>query len=268
MFSVAALSYPNIDPVLIEIGPLAVRWYALAYIAGVVLGYFYIKKLNAKNTAPLMTPKQLEDLMFWAIVGIMLGGRLGYAFFYNTQYYLSHPLEILAIWQGGMSFHGGLLGVIVAFYWFARRQNIPYLRLMDVVACAAPLGLLFGRLANFINGELFGRISDVPWAMVFPHGGPMPRHPSQLYEAALEGLLLFVLLLLLVTKTNAQRYAGLLSGVFLMGYGLSRAFVEYFREPDEQLGFIFSIVTMGQLLCLPMVVVGLYLMMSSKKRYV
>lgn len=266
MFLSAAIwSYPDVDPVLIEIGPLAIRWYALSYIAGIVLGFYYIKRLNHYSAPPLIPTKPLENMMVWAILGIILGGRLGYVLFYKPEYYLSHVSEALAIWHGGMSFHGGLLGVIFAFYLFARQYNISYLRLMDLIACAAPIGLFFGRLSNFINGELFGRISDVPWAMVFPHGGPEPRHPSQLYEAGLEGLSLFIILFLCVHYTSLRQRAGALSGIFLVGYGCARAFVELFRQPDAHLGFIAAHLTMGQLLCVPMVLAGLYFIKIAKQ---
>lgn len=266
MLATSLLTFPDIDPVLISIGPVAIRWYALAYIAGIVLGYWFIKRINRRDSPPLLTAKQIEDMMVWAILGIMLGGRLGYVIFYKAGYYLAHPLEIFAIWQGGMSFHGGMIGVILAFWFFARKHHIPYLRLMDLIACAAPIGLFFGRLANFINGELYGRITASPLGMIFPHGGPLPRHPSQIYEAALEGLLLFAILFLLVTCTRARQFPGLLGGVFLAGYGCARAFVELYREPDAHLGYVVAHISMGQLLCVPMIVGGLYLIATAKGR--
>ncbi len=264
MLSLSLLTYPTIDPVLIQIGPVAIRWYALAYIAGILLGAHLLKRFN-RVASPLMNPKQLEDLIVWAVVGIIVGGRLGYVLFYKPDYYLQNLAEIPMIWHGGMAFHGGLIGVIGAFYFFAKRHSIDYLRLMDQVACAAPIGLFFGRLANFINGELYGRASDAPWAMVFPHGGPFARHPSQLYQAALEGGLLFCVLMLLLKFTKAYYKRGCLAGVFLIGYGCARAFVELFREPDAQLGFLFAHITMGQLLCIPMILVGLVLVQQSRK---
>lgn len=266
MLEVSYLTYPTIDPVLISIGPFAVRWYALAYIAGVWLGYLYVSRLNLRRLpSPLLSAKQLEDLMVWAVIGIILGGRIGYVCFYKADYYLSHPADIPAIWKGGMSFHGGMMGVIVAFYTFARRAKIPYLQLMDVIACAAPLGLCFGRLANFINGELVGRVSDVPWAMVFPHAGDVPRHPSQLYQAGLEGLVLFVILAVVAWRTNLLKRAGKMAGLFLILYALFRSFSEHFREPDAQLGFLFAGLTMGQMLCVPMLLAGLYLILRRDK---
>lgn len=266
LVDLAALSFPNIDPVLIEIGPLAIRWYALSYIAGILLGYIYMRRLDGMLQTRLLTPKQYEDLMFWAILGIMLGGRMGYVMFYNANYYLEYPLDALKIWQGGMSFHGGLMGMGVITYLFAKKQSVSFLKLMDRIACAAPIGLFFGRLANFINGELYGRPSDVGWAMVFPMGGPEPRHPSQLYEAGLEGALLFAVLWFLARTTNIHERAGALTGLFLIGYGAARSFVELFRQPDAQLGFIIGEITMGQLLCLPMILLGLYLVVTSKHR--
>lgn len=253
------LTFPDIDPVAIAIGPVVIRWYALAYLAGIVLGWGYIRWQLQRMIAPPLTKKQLEDLVFWTVIGVILGGRLGYIFFYNAPYYLSHPEHILMIWQGGMSFHGGMLGVIFAFWWFACSQQVAYLRLMDLAATATPIGLFLGRIANFINGELYGRVTDSPLGMVFPHGGALPRHPSQLYEAALEGLVLFVLLFVVARTTRAYDRPGLLSGLFLAGYGLARFVVEFFREPDAQLGLLALGLSMGQLLCLPMLGLGGYL---------
>lgn len=264
---ILAIAFPDIDPVIFEIGPffgfgpLAIRWYSLAYIAGLFLGYYYCRRLALRPPAAAR-PESFDDFFVWAILGVILGGRLGYVLFYKPGYYLDHPLEVLFLWQGGMSFHGGLAGVILALVGFARHRGISLLALSDIVACAAPIGLFFGRIANFINGELFGRPSDVPWAVVFPHGGEAPRHPSQLYEAGLEGLLLFILLYLLVRLGALQR-RGLLAGVFLAGYALSRMTVELFREPDGHLGFLIGEVTMGQLLSLPMLLGGLGLVLWS-----
>ncbi|MBM3572415.1 MAG: prolipoprotein diacylglyceryl transferase, partial [Alphaproteobacteria bacterium] len=260
-----ALPFPAIDPVAIAIGPLVVRWYALAYIAGLVGGWRYALWL-ARRPPALVPRERLDDFVFWATLAVLLGGRLGYVLFYKPGYYISHPGEILMVWHGGMSFHGGLVGVIVACIWFARRHGIPVLAFGDVIAAVAPIGLLCGRLANFINGELFGRVSDVPWAMVFPTGGPQPRHPSQLYEAALEGLGPLVILFVLVKATDALRRPGLLLGALLLGYGLARSFVEFFREPDVYLGFLFAGATMGQLLSLPMIIGGLALVGRARRR--
>lgn len=265
MWAAAYLTYPHIDPVLFSIGPLAVRWYALAYIAGIWCAYAYIGLLNRRLPTPLLSPKQREDLVMWAIIGIILGGRLGYVLIYKPDYYLANPSEIIAIWKGGMSFHGGLVGVIVSFFLFARKQHLPFLPMMDLVAAAAPIGLCFGRLANFINGELVGRAANVPWAMIFSHIDEVPRHPSQLYQAGMEGVLLFALLWLLVRHGKSLAYSGRTAGVFLTGYAIARAVGEHFRQPDAQIGFLAGGVTMGQILCLPMLLIGLYLIFKSIK---
>ncbi len=260
---ILAIPFPAIDPVLVHIGPIAIRWYALAYVAGLLIGWRYIRYL-AQRLPVAMGPRGVDDLLVWVTLGVVLGGRLGYVLFYNPGFYLAHPIQILYVWQGGMAFHGGLIGVIVAVVLFARQRRMNPLAVGDAIACAAPIGLLFGRIANFINGELFGRVSDVPWAMAFPNGGPAPRHPSQLYEAVLEGLVLFVLLLALAHWTNLPRRLGLLSGILFAGYALARIVVELFRQPDAHLGFIFAGVTMGQLLSLPMLGLGLYLIARAR----
>ena len=253
-----AIPFPAIDPVLISIGPLAIRWYSLAYIAGILLGWRYIVSLSARKPG-VIDAAAIDDLIVWLVFGIILGGRLGYVLFYKPGYYLMNPIEAAYVWEGGMSFHGGALGVILAMALFARKRGIDFLRLADMVACAAPIGLFFGRIANFINGELFGRPSDVAWAVVFPRGGPEPRHPSQIYESFLEGLVLFLILAALWRYTRLRDRPGALGGVFLLGYGAFRLFVEFFREPDAHLGFLFGGVTMGQLLSLPLVIVGVWL---------
>ncbi|MAU40684.1 MAG: prolipoprotein diacylglyceryl transferase [Kordiimonas sp.] len=255
----AALTYPQIDPILVQLGPLAIRWYSLAYIFGLLLGWGYLRYLNRPPLSPAST-KQVDDFLFWAAIGTVLGGRLGYVLFYNPAYFIANPADILALWQGGMSFHGGLLGVTVAGYFFCRRHNIPILRFGDHLACVAPIGLLFGRIANFINAELYGRVTDSPFGMIFPGGGPHPRHPSQLYEAALEGILLFALLATCYYYSPLRRRPGALIGLFLIGYAAARAIVEIFREPDNHLGFLWGQITMGQLLSLPMALIGLYLL--------
>ena len=256
------MPFPDIDPILFQIGPLAIRWYALAYIAGLILGWRYIVALIREKALwykePPATRLQIDDLLLWATLGVIVGGRLGYVLFYQPAHYLTHPLEIAAVWQGGMSFHGGILGVAAAIVLFARRQNINMFALGDLVAAAAPIGLFFGRIANFINGELWGRPTDVPWGVIFPYrdAGPYPRHPSQLYEAGLEGLILFVALRYLTHKTDALSRPGTISGAFLAGYGLSRFFVEFFREPDSFLGYFGGVFTMGMMLSLPMIAAG------------
>jgi len=260
------LTYPDIDPVALHLGPLSIRWYALAYIAGLLLGWAYATYWANKNRwRP--NAADFENFLTWAIFGVVLGGRLGYVLFYQPGYYFTHPLEILMVWHGGMSFHGGALGVIAAVIAFAWRNKINALALGDVVAAAAPIGLFFGRIANFINGELWGRVADpntVPWAMVFPHGGPEPRHPSQLYQAGMEGLILFLLLYLLLRSEKLRARHGFVGGAFLVGYGCARIVGEFFREPDAFLGFI-GPFTMGQILSAPMILVGIYLMVRTKK---
>ncbi len=257
------IPFPAIDPGLVEFGPCVIRWYALAYIAGILLGWRYMLSLAARQTGG-PNARDIDDVVVWATLGTVLGGRLGYVLFYQPAYFLANPEAVLFVWQGGMSFHGGMLGVLAAVALFTWRRGIPLPGLADLVACAAPIGLFFGRLANFINGELWGRPSDVPWAMVFPRGGPLPRHPSQLYEAALEGMVLFVGLWALWRLTKVRERPGFLFGAFLAGYGVSRLIVELFRQPDAHLGFLLAGATMGQLLSLPMIAAGLWLMARAK----
>lgn len=257
------IPYPSIDPVLFALGPIVVRWYALAYIVGLLAGWRYMGWL-AGHAPVVAGARDVDDFLVWATLGVVLGGRLGYVLFYQPAYYFQNPLAVLAVWQGGMSFHGGLLGVIAATWLFAGRRGIGALAFGDLVACTAPIGLFLGRLANFVNGELFGRATDVPWAMVFPRGGPEPRHPSQLYEAALEGVLLFAVLHLLWRQEAFRRRPGLLGGVFLAGYALARALAELFREPDAYIGFLWGGITMGQLLSLPMLAAGAVLIWRAR----
>lgn len=258
------LVFPDIDPVAIHIGNFGVRWYSLAYMAGILLGWWLIARENAVRPLKNLSKSALDDMVVWAVAGIILGGRLGYVLFYKPDYYLHNPLEILRLWEGGMSFHGGLLGTITAFYLFCRKHKVRFLGLTDLLACAAPIGLFFGRIANFINGELFGRVTDSPFGMVFPYGGELPRHPSQLYEAGFEGLLLFIVMFTLLKKTGLRESEGRLSGIFLIGYSLARIICEHFREPDVFLGFLYAGTTMGQLLSLPMLIIGLYLALRKK----
>ncbi|MBT7147738.1 MAG: prolipoprotein diacylglyceryl transferase, partial [Rhodospirillales bacterium] len=239
------LAFPAIDPVLIQLGPFAIRWYSLAYMAGLILGWLLMRKL-AMRTGGVVTRDHTDDFLTWATVGVILGGRLGYVLFYKFGFYLENPASIFAVWQGGMSFHGGFTGVVVATILFTRKHKIPLLLFADLLACAAPIGLFFGRIANFINGELFGRASDAPWAVIFPNGGPYPRHPSQLYEAALEGIVLFALLAWLAWRRGALQRPGLLTGIYLCGYALARALVELVRQPDIQIGHLPFGTTMGQ----------------------
>jgi phosphatidylglycerol:prolipoprotein diacylglycerol transferase len=256
-----------LDPVALQIGPIAIRWYALAYIAGFVLGWRYALWLTRRSPLP-PDPQALDEFLTWAVVGTILGGRLGYVLFYNLEEYLADPLTIFYVWRGGMSFHGGLAGVILATVLFARRRGFPIMALGDVVAAAAPIGLFFGRIANFVNGELYGRPSDVPWAITFPTPPdvPMvPRHPSQLYEAGLEGIVLFLILLPMALNPRIRARMGTITGVFLTGYGLARFLVEFVREPDTQLGFLWLGATMGQLLSLPMIVIGILFLIFSRR---
>jgi len=264
------LPFPAIDPIALQFGPLAVRWYALAYIAGILIGWWYLRRLvetpRLWGALDRPTVAELDDFVLWATLGIVLGGRIGYVLFYNLAHYLEHPLEVAMLWKGGMAFHGGLLGSIVAMLLFARGRGFSFLTLFDLFAAAAPIGLFFGRLANFINAELWGRATDVPWAMVFPFAGPDPRHPSQLYEAALEGVVLYAVIGHLVHRTDTLKAPGALAGVFAMGYGLARFVVEFFREPDVQVGYLLGGITMGQILSLPMILGGLVLFLWARRR--
>lgn len=256
MSSLAALPYPHIDPVFFELGPLQFRWYGLMYLIGLTAAYFLITRKVAAKGIPL-APNDVYDMVVFAAFGVFIGGRLGYTLFYNFSYYLQHPLKIFAVWEGGMSFHGGLLGTIIALAWFSRRRGIAIYTVADLAAVVTPIGLGFGRLGNFINGELYGRAADVPWCMVFPAGGPVCRHPSQLYEALLEGLLLFTVLWLIDRRPKPP---GTVFWSFITGYGLCRLFVELFREPDQHMGFVLGPITMGQLLSAPMVLVGIFML--------
>ncbi len=253
------LVYPHIDPVALQIGPIAIRWYALAYLTGVLTGWWLIGKLSDKQIPPVLNKQAFDDIMVYAILGIILGGRLGYVLFYKPGYYMNNPLEIAMIWHGGMSFHGGLIGMALAMLLFSHLYNITFLAITDLLAVAAPIGLFCGRVANFVNGELYGRVTASPLGMVFPGGGDLPRHPSQLYEAGLEGLLLFMVMLAIALGTRALWRRGLLTGIFLIGYCAARSTAELFREPDSFIGFLPGGITMGQLLSAPMLLLGLYL---------
>jgi phosphatidylglycerol:prolipoprotein diacylglycerol transferase len=264
----------NLDPVALHIGFFDLRWYSLAYLVGIILGYVLMRRLIRQPGAP-MAQRHADDLVFFITLGIILGGRLGYVLFYQPEYYLAHPFDVVKLWDGGMSFHGGLIGSVLAIWFLVRRNGLSFLRVCDYVALCAPLGLFFGRIANFVNGELWGRVApDFPYAVVFPSGGPLPRHPSQLYEAATEGLLLFIVMAIAVRRFGFRK-PGLLGGIFVLGYALARTFCEFFREPDRQLGFLFGDhlgpmgggVTMGMLLCVPMMIVGLtYIVLAATGR--
>lgn len=257
------MDFPNISPVAFQIGFLSVRWYSLAYMFGLLGGWIYAKKL-AKKWQNGVGENHVDDFLTYATLGVIFGGRLGYVLFYNLDYYAMNPVQILKIWQGGMSFHGGLLGVVVAFVLFSKLKKISFFALTDIIACVAPMGLFLGRVANFINGELYGRVAkDVPWAVVFPNGGSFPRHPSQLYEAMLEGLALFLILNLTALYPKVREKRGFLSGLFVAFYASFRLFVEQFRQPDLHLGFIFEHITMGQALSIPMLLCGLAIIFYS-----
>jgi phosphatidylglycerol:prolipoprotein diacylglycerol transferase len=266
---ILALPFPAFDPVLVQIGPFAIRWYALAYIVGILGGWLYARAIiraeGLWDGKPPLTVVDFDDFVLWVTLGIVLGGRIGYVLFYNPGYFAAHPLEIVQLWKGGMSFHGGFLGCVAAVMLFARYRGIPILSLGDIVCAVAPIGLFLGRIANFINAELWGRTAEVPWAMVFPGAGPLPRHPSQLYEAALEGVVLFAVLALLL-RAGALRKPGTILGAFMLGYGIARTACEFFREPDAQLGFLWGGFTMGMLLSLPLMIVGIWLIMAARRR--
>ena len=265
------IAFPEIDPIAISIGPIAIRWYALAYIAGIVFGWLYARSL-VKNErlwsgpAPI-TLLQLDDFILWVTIGIIIGGRTGYVLFYNPAFFAQHPAQIFVLWNGGMSFHGGFLGCVAAVILFCRKNDIPILSLGDITTGVGPIGLFLGRLANFIKGELWGRPADasVPWAMVFPDGGPLPRHPSQLYEAGLEGLLLFVVLAVMI-RMGALKRPGLILGSFIAIYAIARIIGEFFREPDPQLGFLWGGLTMGMLLSVPMIIAGAILIVMAWRK--
>lgn len=256
------LTYPEISPIIFSIGPVAIRWYSMAYLVGILLGWWLVNKRAAEYDWGL-SRKNCDDCAFAVTLGILLGGRLGYVLFYGGGQYWQKPWEILEVWHGGMSFHGGILGVIIAMMVFAKLIKYPLLKLCDIIVPVVPIGIFFGRLANFINDELWGRVTDVAWAVRFPRGGYLPRHPSQIYEAALEGILLFVVLNLLWRQRWCRERRGFLSGVFLLGYALCRMVVERFREPDVQIGFLPGGFTMGQSLSVPVVVLGIILLAMS-----
>lgn len=257
------LQFPEIDPIIFSVGPIALRWYGLMYLLGFI-GAIMIGNARAEKPNSGWTKEQVSDLLFYGFLGVILGGRVGYVLFYHFDYFMADPLYLFKVWEGGMSFHGGLIGVLVALFIFAKKTNKKWLELGDLVAPLVPLGLCFGRIGNFINGELWGRVTDVPWAMVFPTGGPLARHPSQLYQAALEGLVLFIVLYLFTRK---PRPLGMASGIFLLGYGLSRFAMEFFRAPDQHLQSLVTdySLSMGQFLTIPMLLGGIYLIVRGIK---
>ncbi|MDM9621744.1 prolipoprotein diacylglyceryl transferase [Rhizobium sp. S96] len=269
----AIMPFPNIDPIAFSIGPIAVHWYGLAYVTGIMLGWYYARmlagndKLWPGNVSPI-SRAQLDDFIVWVALGIVLGGRIGYILFYDMPAVIESPIRAIQIWNGGMSFHGGLTGTTIAMIIFARRNSIPLWSLFDIVAAVVPIGLFCGRIANFINGELWGRLTDVPWAVVFPSGGPFARHPSQLYEAGLEGITLLIVLTVLIYAFRALKAPGFITGVFVCGYALSRIFVEFFREPDAQLGYLLGTdwLTMGMVLSSPMILLGVWAMIRARRQ--
>lgn len=267
-----ALAFPNIDPVALQLGPLAIHWYGLGYVVGILFAWWYARKLIAtphlwpNDTAPIK-PVDIDDFLIWAAAGVVLGGRIGYMLFYDFARYAENPLDALAIWRGGMSFHGGLAGVTIAMILFARRRGFSAWSLFDTIAVGAPVGLGIVRLTNFVNSELWGRPTDVPWAVIFPNGGPFARHPSQIYEALLEGLVLFLVLFVLTHRGLKLKQPGFLAGVFIAGYGLSRIIVEFFREPDAHIGYLAgNWLTMGMVLSVPLVLLGVWAMARARVR--
>lgn len=267
---ILAIPFPTIDPIALSLGPVVIRWYALAYIVGIAAGWLYARRIIRSRTAwggpAPMTTLDYDDFVLWVTVGIVLGGRAGYVLFYNPAHFLANPGEILQMWKGGMSFHGGFLGCVAAVLLFGWKRGINVFSLGDVTCAVGPIGLFLGRVANFINGELWGRASDVPWAVVFPNARPMvPRHPSQLYEAALEGIVLFIVLALLI-RAGALKRPGLIIGAFAIVYGAARIVSEFFREPDPQLGFLWGGLTMGMLLSVPMILAGAAFVVMAWRR--
>jgi phosphatidylglycerol:prolipoprotein diacylglycerol transferase len=260
------LTYPQIDPEIFAIGPFAVRWYALAYVVALVVGWRVTRRIAARPPT-ILTPEQVDDLLFYIALGVILGGRLGYVLFYKPAFFLSNPLHIVTLWEGGMSFHGGMLGVIGAILFYAWKAKRDAFAIADLLAPVVPQGLFFGRIANFINGELWGRPTDVSWAMIFPRDpAQLPRHPSQLYQACLEGILLSLVLLAILRWTDGRRRPGLVCGSFCVGYGAARIIGELFREPDAHLGFLWGPLTMGMLLSVPMLLFGAFLIARAYRR--
>ncbi len=257
---ISGIQFPKIDPIIFNLGPVSIRWYSIAYIFGIIFAYWYLHKIDKYK---VFNQKFYDSLLMWSVIGIVLGGRLGYILIYNLGYYLDSPTEIFRIWHGGMSFHGGLIGFIITTIIICRKNNIPVFAAMDLLSCATPVGVFLGRIANFINGELFGRVTDLPWGVIFP-GNTLARHPSQLYEAIGEGFLLYVILNSLLFFTNLRLYKGILTGIGIVYYGAVRFFIEFFREPDLQIGYLLFDLTIGQLLSIPMVIAGITIIIIKK----
>ena len=246
---------PSIDPVILSLGIFDIRWYSLAYIASFIIGSIIIKYLN-KKLLNILSNKQIDSFFIWSILGVIIGGRVGYVLFYQTSYLFINPIYILKIWTGGMSFHGGLIGIIISMYLFCKKNNIQFFYLSDLVSIVAPIGLFFGRIANFINNELYGKITNFPFAMIYPEIDLQPRHPSQLYEAFLEGIILFIILFTYFNKTKSDPTIGKIRGLFLILYSIFRILIEFLREPDSHIGLIFNIASMGQILSIPLIIIG------------
>lgn len=269
--SLLAIPYPQIDPVALQIGPIAVRWYGLAYAAGLILGWIYIKRLVAnaslwRDNKPAMTADDVDELLLWVAAGVVIGGRLGHVLFYEPSYYFENPLQVFAIWRGGMAFHGGLLGSGLAMFLFARRKGLVALSVMDVVAAAVPIGLFFGRMANFVNGEIVGTPTDMPWGMVFPDWGEEPRHPAMLYEAALEGIALFLILRFVTHKWMALKQPGLTTGIFLVGYAVFRIFCELFKIIEYRQFSPDYPITKGMVYSIPMLILGIWFILLARSK--
>ena len=253
---------PSIDPVILSLGIFDIRWYSLAYIASFIIGSIIIKYLN-KKLLNILSNKQIDSFFIWSILGVIIGGRVGYVLFYQTSYLFINPIYILKIWTGGMSFHGGLIGIIISMYLFCKKNNIQFFFLSDLVSIVSPIGLFFGRIANFINNELYGKVTNFPFAMIYPEIDLQPRHPSQLYEAFLEGIILFIILLTYFNKTKSDPTIGKISGLFLILYATFRILIEFLREPDSHIGLIFNIASMGQILSIPLIIIGVILFKKS-----
>ncbi len=259
-----AITFPQINPIVFSIGFIDIRWYSLAYIAGILLGYYLFIQL-IKKTEYKISQQAIDDIIIYFVLGIILGGRIGFVIFYDLEFYLHTPLNILKVWEGGMSFHGAMIGLIFAMYLLCKKHNLNLLSLFDLLCCVIPPGIFFGRIANFINGELYGRVTEMPFGVIFPNAGIFPRHPSQIYEAIGEGLILFILMQGLFHLTNLRNKSGALAGVFLISYSLIRMSIENFREPDFQIGYILGSITLGQLLSIPMLIIGLFLLLRTNR---
>ena len=260
------LIHPSIDPVIFSLSFLEIRWYGLSYVAAFIIGGYLIKSFSQRYSSTL-TRKLIDDFFFWAIIGVILGGRIGYVFFYQIENFIKDPIYIFYIWKGGMSFHGGLVGITLGIFLFSKKNNINFFELSDLVCLVTPIGLFFGRIANFINIELYGRATNFPFAMIYPTVDNLPRHPSQLYEAFFEGIILFLILLIFFIRNCSKQQFGMLSVLFLLLYGLFRFLIEFLREPDEHLGLFLKYFSMGQLLCIPLIVVGVWIYLKIYKSH-